>query len=329
MTGRRHGWGLGVSVVLAATTVAAEQQAAPITPAMPSATESAPRTTGVAGEIFGQPVPLANYYFAKRVAYTFPSPWGAADLPEAQRETRVWDDLILHFEAFRRGITAEESEIEAMVDSLLKNADQSFTRRSDPAAYAQWVQDTLQHDTTLLENQIQYVIQIRKLKDRLLEEQSTPEVTEVELQKEFFNEQNHVGGEMVVFDSKDAAVAFYTDHQTAAQWEQMKAAGLQPVRPVSLMTIEAYVDLWSIPQETMDAFHALPEGSIYGPLQFGKQWCVYRLMEKRAGDLKEFPTRRDSYVQQVTMKKKYDLRNRWIEAFKKAANLKVFVTENR
>jgi hypothetical protein len=312
--------------VVCCTVAASEQQAPPVSPPAKPA-EAAVQATGLAGELFGQPVPLANYYFAKRVAYTFPSPWGAADLPEDQREARVWESLILHFEAFRRGITAEESEIEQMVDSLLKNAEQPFTRRSDPAAYAKWVQETLQHDTTLLENQIQFVIQIRKLKDRLLEEQPVSEATEAELQKEFLNEQHHVGGEMVTFDAKAAAVAFYAAHQTGAQWEALKAAGTPPVRPVSLMTVEAYVDLWSIPQATMDAFHALPEGSIYGPLPFGKQWCVYRLLEKRTGDLAEFPAKRDSYVQQVTMKQKYESRNQWIEAFKRSANLKIFVTE--
>lgn len=323
---RHLGW-IGVCLVLQGRVAAAEQQTKPAVPALPKAAESAARTTGIAGEIFGQPVPLANYYFAKRVAYTFPSPWGSSDVPQEQREARIWDDLILHFEASRRGLTAEDSDVESMVNSLLKNAGQNFTRAGDPAAYAKWVQDTLQYDTALLENQIRYVIQIRKLKEQLLEEQPAQDVTDAQLRKEFFNEQNHVGGEIAVFDTKEAAVAFYADHQTPEQWEQMKAAGLQQVRPVSLMTIEAYVDLWSIPQETMDAFHALPEGSIYGPLQFGKQWCIYRLLEKRTGDLAEFPAKRESYVQQVTMKQKYDLRNKWIEAFKKAANLKVFVTE--
>ena len=42
-----------------------------------------------AGEIFGQPVSASNYYFAKRVAYMFARPWGAADLPEADRDAFI------------------------------------------------------------------------------------------------------------------------------------------------------------------------------------------------------------------------------------------------
>ena len=83
------------STTAAATTTPASQQADLDKPA---------------GEIFGMPVSLNNYYFAKRVAYTFASRWELHQTKE-QREQQIWDDLILSYEAFRRDIHATDDEV--------------------------------------------------------------------------------------------------------------------------------------------------------------------------------------------------------------------------
>ncbi len=283
-----------------------------------------PASEGVAGMIFGVPVGKGNYYFAKRVAYMFPRPWGAADVPEEQRDDIVWEQLILHYESFRRGVTVTDDELEEMVNILLKNQEQTFTRRGDPAVYQQWVTEALSEPVDLFENQVRYLIQIRNLRNLVLQEQQVT-VTDEEMQQEFLNEQHHVGGEIVVFDAQAEAQAFYEQYHEPAQWEAKKAEGSQPVRPVSLMTLEAYMDLWSIPKDQIYAFHALELGSVGAPMPFGKAWCVYRLLDKRTGDLNDFPAQRDAYRQQVEMKKKYEALARWIEDLKQRANRQAFV----
>ncbi len=273
-----------------------------------------------AGEIFGIPVSLSNYVFAKRIAYTFPRPWGAADLPEKDREPLIWESLILNYESFRRGIAVTDDEVEAMVNELLQNQQQAFTRRGKPDEYRAWVQKTLGYDTQLLENQVKFLIQNRKLRDQVLDEQVVT-ATEPEMQQEFLNEKNHVGGEMVVFDKQEDAQAFYEQVKAPGKWDAMKAEGKQKIRPVSLMTLQAYVDLWSISQAQMDAFHALELGSVGEPMPFGKQWCVYRLLDKRTGDLKDFPNERESHRKRAEAKKRYEGLKRWIEDLKKSAKL--------
>ncbi len=279
---------------------------------------------GLAGEIFGVPVSLDNYYFAKRVVYMFPRPWGAADLPVTEREPIVWESLILHYEGFRRGLTVADAEVETMVNDLLRDQKLPFTRRGDPEAYHRWAEESLQEEVDFFENQVRFLIQIRKLKDQALEQQRVT-VAEEEMQQEFLNEKNHVGGEMVTFDTREEAEAFSQRVQEPHQWESMRAEGIRKVRPVSLMTLEAYMDLWGIPKDQMYAFHALPIGSIGPPMPFGKQWCVYRLLDKRTGDLKDFPAEREAYHKQVEMKKKYDAMKRWIETLKQSARLKTYV----
>lgn len=284
-----------------------------------------PLGTQIAGEIFGIPVGMDNYFFAKRVADLFPRPWGAADLPQDEREDIIWEQLILHYESFRRGIEATEEELDGMINQLLKDQQRSFIRQTDPEAYRRWVMETIGEDPELLENQVRYLIQIRKLKDQILQAQAVS-VTEEDLQQEFFNEKHHVGGEMVVFKTKEEAQAFY-EHMKFQQWEAVKERKEHPVRPVSLMTLEAYIDLWGISKEEIYTFHGLELGEIGPPMPFGREWCVYRLLDKRTGNLQDFPQEREAYQKQVEMKKKYDALKRWVEQLKESASLKVYLPE--
>jgi hypothetical protein len=278
----------------------------------------------IAGEIFGVPVSMGNYSFAKRVAYTFPRPWGAADLPPAEREQVVWDNLILHFEGFRKGITVTEDDLDAAVNDLLKDQRQSLSRRGDPDAYRRWVSETLREDVELFESQVRYVLQIRKLKDHVLK-QLRVDVTEEEMRQEFLSDQHHVGGELVVFTTKDEAEAFYRDVKDPKRWEAIKTRGTHPVRPMSPMTLSAIIDLWGVPRGQIQTIHAMSLGSVGPPLPFGKQWGILRLLEKRTGDLRDFPKERDRYVRRVESKKKYQALAQWIDALKESARPTILV----
>ena len=276
------------------------------------------------GEIFGVPVPAHNYYFAKRVAYMYPGPWGANDLPEAEREAFVWDSLILHFESYRRGIEALDSEVEQMANSILDTQKQTFTRSGDPEKYKAWIREQTQQEPELFENQLKFMIQIHKLKEQVREAQQVA-ATEEEMQQEFLNEQNHVGGEAVMFDSKDQAQAFYEQVKSAKDWEKMKKKGDRTVRPISLMTLEAYMDLWGIPKDQMYAFHGSEIGTVGPPMPFGtNQWAVYRLLEKRTGDLKDFPEKHEYYEKQMQAKKKWEGLQAWLKQVKASAQLKTY-----
>lgn len=282
----------------------------------------APQSTErLAGYLFGVPVPAGNYYFAKRVSYMFPHPWEENASAE-ERERFIWQALILHYESFRRGMSVTEEELDKRVNSVLKDDKQSFTRTGDPQAYANWAKERLHEEVELFENQMRYLLQIDKLKDEQRKSFAVT-VTEQEMQDEFLNEHHHVGGEMVTFNSQDEAQAFYERVKDPAQWEAMKAKGEPKVRPVSLMTLEAYIDLWGVPKEQMYAFHAMEIGSVGSPMPFGKQWAVYRLLEKRTGDLKDFPAQRDSYHEQLKARKQYEALKRWVDELVASANLRL------
>lgn len=159
---------------------------------------------------------------------------------------------------------------------------------------------------------------------KFLQEQRVT-VTEKEMRQEFLNEKHHVGGELVVLNTKEAAEAIYKDVKDPKRWEAMKDRATHRVRPVSQMSLTAIIDLWGAPKEQIQAFHAMSLGSIGPPMPFGTKWGVFRLLEKRTGDLQDFPNERDFYLRKVEMKKKYQALKQRVEQLKKAARLKIFV----
>ncbi|MCM8812139.1 MAG: hypothetical protein NC910_03700 [Candidatus Omnitrophica bacterium] len=290
-----------------------------------------PSAADPAGEIFGTPVPLSNYQFARRVTAMFPRPWGANSASAEEQERFTWENLILHFEGHRRGITVSDDELERQINEFLKGNKQTFTRRGDPDAYQKWVKEYIGETPDLFENQTRYLVQIAKVRDLIWNDVQVT-VTEEEMQQEFLNEKHHVGGEMVIFDSREEAQAFYEKHKSRRAWEKMKAADRKKpekerrVRPVSTMTLEAYIELWGIPKEQIYAFHAGEIGSVAPPMPFGSsQWCVYRLLDKRSGDLADFPKERDRYREQIDYKNRLKAQRAKIDELIASANLKVFV----
>lgn len=286
---------------------------------------ASPQQQEIAGTIFGTPVPLGNYRFAKRAAFVFQAP-GWTELSREEQEQRIWQNLILHFEATRRGLTVSDEELERAVNQILTEHEQAFTRSGDPAAYEQWVRDTVQEDVALFENQVAYLELIEALKQQVRKaEEADVTVTEAELHEEFLNEKHHVAGDYRLFDAKEEAQAFYEAWKEPGKWEQATQADPAFARPFSMITLEAIIDLWGVPRDQIYAFHAMPLGSVGAPLPFGTQWGVFRLLEKRTGDLTDFPAEAESYRRQVTSKKSWAALQARLRQIEADANLQILL----
>ena len=266
---------------------------------------------------------MGNYYFAKRVSYMFPRPW-EENLTGDARESAMWDQLLMHYESFRRGIEVTDAEMEQGINRVLNSQQQTFRRGQDAEAYAHWVKEKLGEEVQQFENQMRYLFQIDKLRDTV--RPSLPvTVTEQEMQQEFLNEHHHVGGEFVLLDTKEQAEAFYLQVKAPGAWDVEKTKDPSRFRPFATITLEAIIDLWGVPKEQIYAFHAMELNSVGAPTPFGKQWVVCRLLEKRTGDLQDFPKERDAYYEQLKSRKQHEAFNRWFEELKAAAHLQVLV----
>ena len=80
----------------------------------------------IAGTFFGNTVPTSNYMFVLRIVMSFQLPWGGIPNDHQQADKRVWDELILSYEAHRRQITVEQNEIDKKITETLKGSQVSF-----------------------------------------------------------------------------------------------------------------------------------------------------------------------------------------------------------
>jgi len=292
-------------------------------------TEAAPASQGpsfegeIAGEIFGIPVPMSNYYFAKRVHLTFKDDEAVKFTPQ-QMEEYIFKNLIYSYEANKRAIKVSDEEMDQWIDSVLQAVNVKIEHKKDPEAYKKWITESLKSEVVLFENQMRYLAEIEKLKREMVKEMKV-EVSEDEMLEDFMNIQNHVGGEYALLETKEEADEFYAKYSNQLDWEAMKKEKPELVKPFSLITIQAIIDLWGVPKEEINAFHQLALGSVGKPLPFGRKWGVFRLLEERTGKPEDYDAKKEDNRKRVEIRKQYKARDQWLKDIIKEANLKVFV----
>ncbi len=281
--------------------------------------------TDLAGEIFGAPVPIGNYYFAKQVHGTFQTP-EERKMTAEEMEKNIWHNLILSFEASRRKIEVTEKEFEEWVDSVLTALELKFSRAKEPEKYKEWIEVTLKGTVELFENQMRYLATIEKLKREMVKEMQVT-VSEDEMKDDFMNTENHVGGEYTLFDTKNEADDFYSANHEAKAWDDYKLQNAVKIKPFMLITLQAIIDLWGVPHDQIYEFHGMTLGTVGKPLPFGTKWGVFRLQEKRTGNLADLDAQREKLKSRVEARKKYQARNDWLEEIDKQAQIKVLIRE--
>ncbi len=162
----------------------------------------------VAGEFFGVPVSLANYYFAKRVVMTFGAKWRGTPKDEAELEDLVWQELLFSYEAFNRGITPSKKAVDDEIEKMLKADKVDFSFRVDKEKYQQWVKDKLNEPIEAFHNQMEHLVKLEKLRTEIIDS-FDPKVTEEDAYAKFLNEYNTLMVELKEFDDLEAAQEFY------------------------------------------------------------------------------------------------------------------------
>ena len=164
----------------------------------------------IAGELYGVPVPIGNYYFSKKVVVTFSAPWRGTPQTKEELEDLVWQELLFSYEAFRRGIEASQDEIDEEIAKMLKADEVEFNWKEDTQAYQEWVQAKLNESIEAFENQMEHLVKLHKLRQEIIESMD-PEVTEDEAYNKFLNEYNTLLVELVQCDKLSEAEEFYKE----------------------------------------------------------------------------------------------------------------------
>jgi hypothetical protein len=303
-----------------------------------------PQNVEVAGEFFGVPVPIGNYRFVEIVVRTFNTNWGGIPRTAEELERRIWDDLLLSYEAFRRGVKPSRQEVEAEITSTLKGHKVKFDWKKEPEVYKKWVKDTLGEPIVLFENQLAHLVTIKKLRQQILDS-IKPEVKEEEAFQEFLNEYNTLEIELFQFGEIEKAEEFYQKaKKNPGFWEREKKIEEERVKKEKeeqekkgekkrvksffqrpgFVCLEFLMDMWKLPKKAVYDMIEMDIGTIYPPAPIYKGYGVFKVLKIRRADESEFakPKRRQSYYEQIKMKKKYQGLNKWLEDLREKAKIK-------
>ena len=284
-------------------------------------------STKLAGEFlgFGIPIPLSNYYFAKGVIMVYNKNWTGAIRTKEELDDRVWEELLLSYEVFRRNIEVTHTEIGLEIDKTLRGHKVSFKWREDKEAYTRWIKEKLNCPIELFENQITHLVKILKLRQQVFDS-IEPEVKEEEAFREFLNEYNTLSLELVPCDTLEKARTFYEKMKDPVIWEKESKNNSDLFKRPGFVSLEFLINMWGIPQEHVYKMLLIEINSIYPPAPiYSGKYGVFRILKKRLADETKFPKLRQSYYDQMRIKKKYEGFVEWLKRLKEEANIKVYL----
>lgn len=273
-------------------------------------------------------VSKSNYYFVKSAIIVFGTKWGATPQTEQELEDRVWEQLVLSYEAFRRDIKVEDKELDEEIDKLIKAEKVSFDWKKDKEAYAAWVKEKTKENVELFQNQLSHMIQLEKLRKVLLDEFKV-NVTEEEAKDEFINEYNTIELELKQFDQLKDAEAFYLKMKDPQLWVKEGKIDQKFAQHPGFVSFEFLINMWKIPKDDLYKMLTMDIDSIYPPIPVYKGYGVIRILKKRPADPAEFPKVRGSYLKQVEMNKKYDQLKVWLKKIKEEAGIKLYAVSKQ
>jgi hypothetical protein len=279
----------------------------------------------VAGQIFGVAVSMDNYLFAKSAAAIFSGTYGREVKTSADLEDRTWEDLVLSYEAFRRGVSVSPERFEKEMDALLKAEKVSFDWKKDRSAFDAWVKDRVKEPAVLFENQLKHLLQLQLLREQV-REAFEPEATEAEALQKYKNEYNSLELDLAKFDDEAAAQAFYQEAvKSPKAWDKRLKKEPKFSLKTGFVSFEWLIDAWKIPKDDCAAMLKMPVNAVYKPTPIYKGFAVFRILQKREAVAADFPAKKDEYLKRVKMVKRYQMLQEWLVAIKKQAVITPFV----
>jgi hypothetical protein len=279
------------------------------------------------GEFFGIPVSLGNYYFAKRVVYTFNAKWRPIPQNDQELEDLTWQELILSFEAFRRGIQVDAQERENEIDKILADEKVTFDRNKDKAAYQQWVKEKLDEPSEVFINQVEHLLKLKKLHQQVIDS-IEPQVTDQEAYNKFLDEYNTLALELFQFDDTDQASTFYKDiTENPGVWDEKAQKEPKELKKPGFVALDFLINMWGLKREDVYAMLEAKPGEFYSPAPIYKGYGVFKIIQIRKAEEKDYQDRKDYYVSKIKTIKKYQGFKDWLKNIKDSCDLKIFIAK--
>src|SRR3989344_794017 len=284
--------------------------------------------TDVIGEAFGAPVKNEEFLYHFKTASLFTrSGGGQAERNDEDRRQEAWQNLVFVKEAKDQGVIVPREEIVAELKRLLFEKNVEYGSEQ----YTRWVIENFAEDPKTFERRIEDLLTINKLLKMKLDPGVA--VTEEEMKEKFLNQYNSFESEYILFENDPQGAQEFAVNckKNPKLWfdtyQEKKPLGQKGASWINIMSLEALIDLWKIPKE--DAYRILD--SKEGDLIVAKQFygdAVFRLLDSRKADLKEYNEAKQQYYREMlTKSKKHKQAQEYLDGLFKRANFRDFLKE--
>ncbi len=277
-----------------------------------------------AGEFFGIQVPLQNYYFIKGVISVFGNKWGPSPQSQKELEKVIWDQLVMSFEAFRRGVKVDQEEVDEEINKILASEKVQFDWKKDKASYEKWIKDKTNEPAEVFEGQLKHLIQLHKLRQQIMDSIDPP-VSEKEAYEEFMNENNNLSVELIQFDEKKDADNFCKKTRGNSKfWEEEREKRPKDFKRPGAVSFEFLIDIWGFPKDACYRMLKMEEGQIHPPAAIYKGYGVFKILSIGLADKSRYAKGKAGYYEQIKNRKRLEALEKWFEDLKKQANIKIY-----
>ena len=273
MTLRPLFW-LGTIALFLGTTAFAEE--APSTPVHPPAV----------GEAFGQPILKDEFDFTLKTVSIF-NVNTKEPQSEEERLAEAWKHTVFLREARKRGQSVPRQDVEKELARLLSEKGVVF----GSLAYHDFVKQNFAEDAATFERRIEELLTVKRMLDGIMNPPK-PVITKADAKQKFLNQYNSMATEFVRFETLEEANAFHKKI-TQKKWDAEKAKDKKWATPTGHISLEALIDLWQVPTEDAYRVHKLSPGKIAAPAKMYKGYGVFRMIEKKTADLKEYSQKKE------------------------------------
>lgn len=289
--------------------------------------QAAPASNGVpvyAGEFLDTKVPMQNYIFMQNAVTVFSNKMGPAPKTAKEREDYVWDILLLSYESFRRNVVVPQEEIDREISNITAGYKIDFDWKTNKAAFEKWVREKTGEPAELFGNQIRQLLQIEKLRQQITESMQ-PRVSEKEAHRAFLDEYNALDIELAQFDTQKEAEDFYYKLKgNPGFWDDQKKKDPGVFRKPGFVSLAFLMDIWRFPRDAAYKMMKMKEGEFYPPAPIYKGYAVFRILKSRPAGEADFAKVKNTYLDKVKTRKKYEAYNEWFKNFKEQAKVKIY-----
>jgi hypothetical protein len=278
----------------------------------------------VIGEFFDQPVPVQNYFFVKSVLLAFANRWGLEPQSEEELDAYVWDYLLLSYEAFRNNIVASAEEINAEIKQILKENNAGFNRNKDKDAYAKWVKEKTNQNPAVFENQVRFMVEIGKLRQRIIDSFSVG-VSDEEAQRLFQDEHNLLSMEVAGFlEEKDAQGFYERVEKNPGFWQEQKKSHPDSFKFYDLTALKSLMSSLGVERAVFYKMLELENQEIQSPLPITQGYGVFKILNKKLAQETDYAKLKYNYFEQLKEEKINQGFQEWLARLRQKAKIKIY-----